>query len=79
MRTMLLSAVCALGFAVAGLSGASAVPVAGLDGAANYSPIEQVQYYYHRHHHHRVCRVVTRCHVGYHGRRICRTARVCRY
>ena len=78
MRSMLLSAVCALGFAVAASTGASAAPVADMSGAANYTPIEQVQYYYRRHHH-RVCRRVTRCRIGYHGRRICRTERICRY
>lgn len=73
MRMIILSAVCALGLGLFASTGASAAPIAGLSGAANYTPIEQVQFRRHR-----VCRVVTRCHRGFRGRRICRTERICR-
>ncbi|MEI9805205.1 MAG: hypothetical protein WDN48_13120 [Pseudolabrys sp.] len=71
MRTILCSALLAAGLALAASTGASAAPVAGLEGAANFSPIEQVQYG-GRH-----CRSVTICRRGEFGRRHCRTERVC--
>ena len=70
MRTILCSALFAAGLALAASTAASAAPAAGLDGAANFSAIEQVQYGGH-------CRRITTCHRGQFGRRICRTERVC--
>jgi hypothetical protein len=78
MRKIVLSAVCALGLGLAATAGASAAPVAGLSGAANYTAIQEAQYVVVRPGHRRVCRTVTVCRRGWHGRRICRTERVCR-
>lgn len=85
MRTIILSAVCALGLGLAASTGASAAPLgAALDGV-NMSPIQQAQVVVvapghprYRAYHHPVCRTITRCHIGAYGRRICRTERVCR-
>jgi hypothetical protein len=70
MRSILCSALLAAGLALAASTAASAAPAAGLDGAANFSAIEQVQYGPH-------CRRITTCHRGEFGRRICRTERIC--
>jgi hypothetical protein len=73
MRTIVLTAACALGLGLAAMSGASAAPLAsGLDTVGNASPIQQVQWRGPR------CRVVTRCFRNHWGRRICRTERICR-
>jgi hypothetical protein len=74
MRSIVLTAACALGLGFAALGGVSAAPLAS--GMTNYSPIEQVQYYGPRH---RACRVVTRCFRNAWGRRVCRSERICRW
>lgn len=74
MRTIVLTAACALGLGLAAMSGASAVPLAsGLDNVVNASPVEQVQWRRGPR-----CRMVTRCFRNHWGRRICRTERICR-
>jgi hypothetical protein len=85
MRTIILSAVCALGLALAASTGASAAPIgAALDGV-NMSPVQEAQVVVvtpgHRHFrrvYRPVCRTVTRCRIGAYGRRVCRTERICR-
>ena len=77
MRSIVLTAACALGLGFASFGGASAAPMA--PSVPNYSPIEQAQYYYGPRHHHRACRVVTRCFRNAYGRRVCRSERVCRW
>ncbi|RTM08982.1 MAG: hypothetical protein EKK33_27320 [Bradyrhizobiaceae bacterium] len=47
-------------------------------GAAAASETMQVGYHYH-HHHRKVCTVRTIVKRGYHGRRIVKHVRVCRY
>ena len=84
MRSIVLTAACALGLAFATLGGASAAPLAsGLDGV-NVSPIEKAQTIvvtpgrrYDRWRGPR-CERITRCRVGPYGRRVCRTERICR-
>jgi hypothetical protein len=78
MKTILLSAVCAIGLAV-GVSAASAAPLAsGLDGV-NVSPIVKTQTVIIEGRRHRpICERVTRCHVRPNGVRVCRTERICR-
>ena len=74
MRKIVLSAVFALGMGLAASTGASATPLsAGLGTGATAAPhaslLQDVAV---------VCRRVTTCHRGMYGRRVCRTARVCR-
>jgi len=74
MRKIVLSAVFALGMGLAASTGASATPLSiGLSSGAAASPnaslLQDVRM---------VCRRVTVCHRGYHGRRVCETRRTCR-
>lgn len=74
MRKIVLSAVFALGMGLAASTGASATPLSaglstGAAAAPNASLIQDVAI---------VCRRITVCHRGPHGRRWCRVERVCR-
>jgi hypothetical protein len=77
MRMIALSALFALGVGLAGTTGASAAPVAGLGllnaPTASESLVEQAQYYRGRGH----CRTVRVCSRGSYGRRHCRMRTVC--
>jgi hypothetical protein len=74
MRSIVLTAACALGLGFAAIGGVSAAPLpSGLDNVGNASLIEQVQWRRGPR-----CRMVTRCFRNRFGRRICRTERVCR-
>ena len=72
MKTFVLSALFAVGVAMAATTGASAATLgSGLSTAQlNASLIEKAAY---------TCRRVTTCRRGYHGRRICTVRRVCRH
>lgn len=89
MRSIVLTAACALALGVAAFGGASAAPLAGALDGVNVSPIENAQvvivtpgrrHYREPRVHFRgpVCRTFTRCHINRFGRRICATERVCR-
>ena len=86
MRTIVLSALLALGIGLAGAPGASAAPAASdLGNAANMGTLLQdVGYYYRRPYRYRYgsyrrCRSVRVCHRGYYGGRRCHWERICRY
>lgn len=75
MRKIVLSTLFAIGVGLAGVSGAVAAPISGLntDAAATASLLDQVQYYRGRVR----CRNVKVCRRGPYGRR-CHIERVCR-
>jgi hypothetical protein len=69
MKKIVLGALFALGLGLAGMSGASAAAIGGINnGATNYSPIVQAAY---------GCRRVTICRRGEYGHRHCHVERVC--
>ena len=73
MRTIVLTAACALGLAFAGFGGASGAPLtSGLDNVGNAPQLEHVQWGPR-------CRWVTRCFRNSWGRRVCRNERICRH
>jgi hypothetical protein len=80
MRTILLSAACALGLALAASTGASAAPLGSALNDLQLSPLQEAQVVVigPGRRHRPFCRVYTRCRVTPFGRRICRTERVCR-
>jgi hypothetical protein len=71
MRTIVLSALFALGVGFAGTTGALATVGSGISGAANSSSLVQDVRYR--------CRSVKVCRAGYYGYRRCHWERVCRH
>lgn len=71
MRMIVLSALFAAGMGIAGAGSATAAPISNGASTANMSTplVEQVAMR---------CRMVRTCRAGFHGRRVCRTERVCR-
>ena len=71
MRMIVLSALFAAGVGLAGAGSAIAAPISNGASNANMSTplVEQVAMR---------CRMVRACRVGPHGRRVCRTDRICR-
>jgi hypothetical protein len=79
MRTIILTAVCALGLGLAASTGASAAPLGAALEGVNMSSIQEAQVVVvtpGRRHRPR-CERVTRCRVRANGVRVCRTERVC--
>ena len=76
MRMIVLSALVAagMGFAAAGSAFAAPLSNNGINNAAqSASIVDQVQYRRGG-----MCRTVRTCKVGFHGRKMCRTERICR-
>ena len=84
MRTILFSALCAAGIALASATGAAAAPLApasydAVPGVTLITPAQMVIIAPPRRHRVRVrvCRPVRQCYRGRYGRLVCRTRTVC--